>query len=437
MFPTNIGKKIWNSCRLLLVPINNEAYNIPSLLNQYNITFVDKNTEDIKFDKKYLCSLTEKKYNEKKELFFYDESLSYEIFYLINIQDKIFSNLCYELKDNNIPFKTDNGKTRSYLPLIFTLVSLIIFSYFAKDFTFFIKLLPFVIFNFSIPFWPQCILCVLFFYMFYIYYKSYKRKGFIKLLIKNIFVLSILIIFIIINIFTSLKAFLYGFITFICCFSIIFLCDNIKSLFTSSKYHQFEPILIFNAKKNFKVTYKNILLIIIPIVVSLFALIFSANVVIFPEGKNQSLLSIPCPVGYNTNSVLPNLHDFIDAIWNSFTMPFKSVNTNNALDVKPQIGDEVYFSEYKFVENTLTKTDVLVYKFSQNFIDEILKIVNNSSWSIEKILLNESDFCNVGYKKYSTNIQDNYSLQKIISLLVLMFLYLVYSLIIWRKDGKK
>lgn len=148
-------------------------------------------------------------------------------------------------------------------------------------------------------------------------------------------------------------------------------------------------------------------------------------------------MSIPCPVGYNTNSVLPNLHDFIDAIWNSFTMPFKSVNTNNALDVKPQIGDEVYFSEYKFVENTLTKTDVLVYKFSQNFIDEILKIVNNSSWSIEKILLNESDFCNVGYKKYSTNIQDNYSLQKIISLLVLMFLYLVYSLIIWRKDGKK
>ena len=164
--------------------------------------------------------------------------------------------------------------------------------------------------------------------------------------------------------------------------------------------------------------------------------------------NDASQIKVPCPQksygsfsiknfeeNTDENDILPDMSAYIQYAWNAVTLPYRSFNYSS--DLKPRSDESIHFTDYIKTENGIALNDKILYTFNDEFLKSSLSFIESTYPVIEKVLLNQGHFCKVGYSVMTKAHGESFMTVKILIILFCSVTCLIYSVIVWRKNGFK
>lgn len=427
IFKTIPTGKLWNGFNVLYVPTETseemmiDAFSQSEILEHYELSnqyipLTFKNFSPEISMLKLNFSNEDFSYLSKRQLYFFDKSGNYKLYY---IPTKFKNNLndCVKiLSKRGVKIGVDNSSSYPvFIPIVMFLLFLLLLIFSKKKNVFFIGgifLISFVICN---PFYSCAVsVCLIFLILFFVS-NIWKRKDFIIYLFSKPFVPVVLFFSILGSFSTSLKT---GFMFLIAVFGIF----NSLYVFTIFEdfiiqKRSFIPVKIRSAKRiSIYAKKQNQTLISCMIVVFflIFISIFSNSSV--SDSKFAKIL-LPSSNAYSQELV--SLDDYYNFAWNVSSAPYKSLNDKN------QNSNFYQYPCYEEVDGKIVET-MQIRSFNESFKNQIFDEIDLLNFnSIEKILKSQGENVKTGYLSTSSyHIGFFGIIVMIISLLILLFIYI-------------
>lgn len=426
--------KLWKGFSVLYVPCDTDAKIVIGALQDAGcedvISFYNQR---IPFVNEFLPikSDSNDSYLSSRNAYFFDRDRKVTIYYIPDSFSKQAKDACESLiKNYGIEAGLDSKSSFPLLtPIICIITALILFIFAKKKFIFFVSSLFPLIFTFTMPFYTNAASVCLFLYAVFIAQKIWKRKGSIKCLKTN----SYLIILIFASITgTFFSSFVSGFMFILCIAATILLLSiaNNYEKIRDSKL-RFCPVLMRNAYLMNMVNANSIKKALIPafsIILLLVLYITSANIFTVSNSKD---LSFPMPTRYNVDNGIPNLDDYIVWSWNTITKPYKSLNSTYS--EIPEEGETIAIQRFKDSDDGVIAIEEVLYSFDDSFKKEAVSLIDDLQYpAIEKLMkIQESGFT----VDYSVGAGEKFSIINIILMLVLFII--PCSMIIVYMNGRR
>ena len=392
-------------------------------------------------------------YLKQRNNYFFDESNSVQLYYIPQEYTKETSICIKNLKSLYPDLISGMDLHISYpfiIPIlcVFAAVLFFIFSKF-KLFMFISTLFP-ILYIFCLPSYSGGAAIIMFLYGTYLITSIWKRKNMIKTVFSNTYIISFFILpFILLFMTSFISAFLLIFV-YIGTFSLLYLMYLGQAKIETKR--SFLPIPIRSAKMIPIITHKTVKIMVIPIVIAaILCICFMFSDLFYTPQKTYNFF-MPSPTKYSTiekfseldynqtkpldeklnSKRLPNLTEYVNFIWNTFTFPYKSLN-GKTLDNFAKIGDCIYFPSYTQNQDgfIIENTNVL-YTFDEKFILDTMDLLKIEDCQIEYLLKNQNCFADITYAKTNSNRNTEKSTNVIISLLLAMIIPTFFCVFIWR-----
>ena len=403
---------VWKNYRVLCVHRSVSEKSVLTKLESLGIYDTVTLKNQTSFGKSMFCPVVpfEQDYVDSFSPFFFDESGTYQIYYLpINVDlnkklEKLFSQ---ESVDN---WKLENVSTISYwILLIPVVVSIFFFITGHKKFLFFIMQVPFLYLSFFSPQFYEITVSVLFSLIAFYIQHFFKKPDWIKFLLTDPVFLLLIVAFAILPFFSGIKSFLLIYGTLLVSVSFFFLY-----LYYYQKSSVIKYIYIASAKTvSFTLRQKSEFLFIGLCSFFIISGFFFLRGKIFSAGGLDGL-SIPCPKEYNgsvdfsidsyeslmaskTEGCLADLSDYVLYKWKKDIFPFVSMNRELPPAKK---GSSVFYQHYKenVDEKRIRFSEENVFTFNNDYVTtKVSELDQSKEATVEKLLFEQKKFIAVCY----------------------------------------
>lgn len=427
IFKTIPTGKLWNGFNVLYVPKEtSESMMIDSfsqsqisehyeLSNQYiplNFTNFSPEISMLKLN----ISSEDFSYLSKRQLYFFDKSGNYKLYY-IPTEFKNNLNDCVKiLSKNGVKVGVDNSSSYPiFIPIVIFLLFLILLIFSKKKNVFFIGglfLISFVICN---PFYNAGVsVCLIFLILFFIS-NIWKRKDFIIYLFSKPFVPIVLFFSILGSFSTSIKTGLMFFVAILGILNSLYIfsiCEDFvikKRSFIPVKIRSAKRISIYGKKQN-----QTLLSCMIVVFFLVFISIFSNSSI-----SDSKFAKILLPSSNSSFQELVSLEDYYEFAWNVSSSPYKSLNNKN------QNANFYQYPRYEEVDGKIVET-MQIRSFNESFKNQIFDEIDLLNFnSIEKVLKSQGKDVKIGYLSTSSYRIGFFGIiVMIISLSILLFIYI-------------
>ena len=288
-----------------------------------------------------------------------------------------------------------------------------------------------VIFSLTFPFYPNAAAVCLILYALYIMQKFWRRTYAVKRITASPVIIlysagAIIIVFV--NALTS------GLIFILSCagaFSAVYILREYQLEKDANSI--FNPVYIRPAQMVSAVSRDSVRLLLISaagIVILVLSLLFNTASVPSSDTKD---LSLPVPVRYTKNAVLPGLDDYIIWSWNTASYPYRSLNSTEKHSAVPANGETVTMPEYTETENGITEKDTVMLRFDSSFRKTVVRNIDSLPYpAVEKLMKRQGNNVSVIYAGSGGSSYDGLSL-----LLLITALFVPLSVFIYIKCGRK
>lgn len=438
-FKTIPSGKLWKGFNILYVPSQTQE---SIVLNSFTES---KITEHYELSTQYIplnfsayspeismlrlnASSQDYSYLSKRQLFFFDKSGNYKLYYIPTSFKNNLNDCIKILLKNGIKCGVDNSANYpGIVPLVVFLLFLALFIFSKKKNVFFAGAVVPFFFILCNPFYSAAVsVCLVFLCLFFLS-NIWRREGFLSRFFKNSLV-PLLLFFSILGAFSSsIKIGFMFLISFLGCVCSLYFINSLESFLESKK--SFVPLKIRTAKRCsvYGGKQKQSLISCISVIFVLIVIaIFSSSA--FTSSKFTKIF---LPSANASSSELVSLEDYYDFAWKVSSYPYKSLNDENSQNEKfyqyPHYEED---DDGKIVETMQIKSFNDSFK-TQTF-DEIDLLGFNA---IEKVLKKQDSNAKFGYSSTSSyHIGFFGIIVMFISLCILLFVY-IFSII--RKGAKR
>lgn len=427
IFKTIPTGKLWNGFNVLYVPTEtSESMMIDSfsqsqisehyeLSNQYIPLKFTNFSPEISMLKLNISS-EEFSYLSKRQLYFFDKSGNYKLYY-IPTEFKNNLNECVKiLSKSGVKVGVDNSSSYPiFIPIVIFLLFLILLVFSKKKNVFFIGglfLINFVICN---PFYNTGVsVCLIFLILFFIS-NIWKRKDFIICLFSKPFVPIVLFFSVLGSFSTSIKTGFMFFIAILGIFNSLYvfsICENFvinKRSFIPVKIRSAKRISIYGKKQN-----QTLLSCMIVVLFLIFISIFSNSSI-----SDSKFAKILLPSSNSSFQELVSLEDYYEFAWNVSSAPYKSLNNKN------QNSNFYQYPRYEEIDGKIVET-MQIRSFNESFKNQVFEEIDLLNFnSIEKVLKSQGKDVKIGYLSTSSYRIGFFGIiVMIISLSILLFIYI-------------
>lgn len=432
VFKSTPSGKLWDGYSLIYVEkstdesiINNlflssGCKNVISQNNQYVPLNLSAETPELSMA---LLDLDKSNYLVKRNLYFFDKSGRYKIYYIPDEYKNNINSFLIDAKNNGIDCGLDASASYPIIIPIIVLIFAIFLIIKSKNKILISSLfLPPLLFSFCFPFYTVAVSCCLMFIYLFIASFVLNRQGYEKKLLKNIILLLFFVSSFVLFVFSGIKVFLLYLLMLASQVCVFILYNKIYESY--KKRFSFCPVKIRTAyfiSIDLKKYSFNLLICSISICLIFIFAVFFGNVGTISSDKNLLLPSA------NGSGSLPNLNDYVKWKWKVLSSPYVSLYSSNKDSVKE--GDFITFPGFKEENDKIVEVTYRL-DYNKEFIDDSINFVDKLSYpAIEKMMKNQKKGFSAGYSSSKAQSVSFISLLMIFICLSLSIFTYIYSLL--------
>lgn len=408
--------------------------NAVSLSGQYlPVTFKADSIEIAMF--KVNRDLEDYNYYKKRNLYFFDKSQTYRLYYIPSEYKNNIPDCISILSANNIAAQTDSSSEYPFIIPLIAVILIGILAVFSKNRGVFIfSSLISLFYLLSNPFYAAALANILIILCIFFFSNVWRRKGNIAYLLNNYAIPGMVMIAIIATFSISIKSGCLFLVELLSIFALLITYSQVENYLRAKK--SFNPVYIKSAKMVSIYAKKSNIVMISSIVASI--ILLAGFLLTSSPSVNTKFSKVLLPANSPAESLagagekteeLPLLEDYYQWIWNIQTYPYKSLN---------KVDSENYFVEYPhYTENAgfISESKTLL-AYNQNFKENVYSQIDDLSFNaIEKVLKSEGPDFKGNY--VSANIYNTSLFTIIMSLICVFVLLFIYFSIIMKKGIKR
>ncbi len=341
-------------------------------------------------------------YLRERTAYFSDENSLYNLFYIpSNYERNSLQALELIKKEKSVEAGLDGTEQYPWLVPIIVLITFIVLLYFSeKKLVFMFPALFFVLFAFSMPFYPLAAFACLDLLALIFINHIWERRKYLSAIFQSPY-------FLIIFISTPFVFFTLGLRCGI--LGLFVVISSIFCLILLKHYSEYKRLrdafsfkLILSAKQipmMYERTSKLTVFSAMPIA-SLFIL-FLLSAVFTPKSSIQGL-SVPSPQASDyviaEGKKLPSFSDYCTWAWKTLSFPYKNLNESLNMQKEVEIGDKVSVTHYTEKNGVIEPSTSVIMEYNSDFIKNQRRTVEHLEYpAIEKLMLSQGSETSIYY----------------------------------------